>query len=81
MEVFQSQALKVHEKLELAQKNLLTKVEVVQNYYWVVDHYLNNIYIKEREANVARATSEDVFLSTTKDEVDRVSRLSLSEKT
>ena len=53
MEIFQAQALEVHEKMESAQQNLLTKVEVVQNYYRVANHSLNNIYIKEREANEA----------------------------
>jgi hypothetical protein len=56
MVVFQAQALEVREKLELAQQSLFTKVEVVQNHYRVVDQSLNNIYLKEREAFVTRAT-------------------------
>jgi hypothetical protein len=71
MAVFQAQALEVHEKLESTQQNLFTKVEAVQNYYRVVDHSLNNIYIKEREAIAARATFQEAFVSSTKEEVAR----------
>jgi hypothetical protein len=81
MAIFQAQALEVHEKLESTQQNLFTKVEVVQNYYRVADHSLNNIYIKEREATAARVTFQEAILSATKDEVARVTRLSLSEQT
>jgi signal transduction histidine kinase len=64
MEIFQAQALEVHEKLESTQQNLLTKVEVVQNYYRVADHSLNNIHLKEREAIAARVTFQEVhFIS------------------
>jgi hypothetical protein len=50
MAVFQAQVVEVHEKLESTQENLFTKVEAVQNYYRVTYHYLNNIYIKDKEA-------------------------------
>jgi hypothetical protein len=48
MVVFQAHALEVHKKMELAQQNLFTKVEVVQSCYRVEDLSLNKIYIKER---------------------------------
>jgi hypothetical protein len=62
MGFFQAQALEVHEKLELTQQILFTKVEVVQNYYRVVDHSLNNIYLKEREAIAARDTFQEAVV-------------------
>jgi hypothetical protein len=61
MAIFQAHALEVHEKMESSQQNLLTKVEVVQNYYRVADQSLNNIHLKEREAIVARVTSRRSF--------------------
>jgi hypothetical protein len=73
--------LEVHEKLESTQQKLLTKVEVVQNYYQVVDQSLNNIHLKEREAIAARVTFQEVILLEEKDELARATRLSLSEKT
>jgi hypothetical protein len=59
----------------------LTKVEVVQNYYRVANHSLNNIYIKEREATAARVTFQEVILAVAKDEVSKVTKLSLSKQT
>jgi ribosomal protein L7/L12 len=37
MASFQAQALEVHEKLEITQQDLFTKVEAIQNCYQVVD--------------------------------------------
>jgi hypothetical protein len=56
MEVFQTHGLEVYEKMESTHQSLFTKVEVVQNYFRLVDHSLNNICIKEREATAARVT-------------------------
>jgi hypothetical protein len=81
MVVFQAQALEVCEKLEATQQSLFTKVEVVQNHYRVVDQSLNNIGLKEREAIAARASFQEAVVSSTKEEVTMVSRLSLSEQT
>jgi hypothetical protein len=47
----------------------------------LADHSLNNICIKEREATAARVTFQEAVLSSTKEEVARVTRLSLSEQT
>ena len=67
--------------MESSQQILFNKVEVIQNYYRVANDSLNNIYIKEREATTAQATFQEAVLSTTKDEVARATRLSLSEQT
>ena len=78
MATFQAQALEVHEKLESTQQYPFTKVEAIQNYYWVVDLSLNNIYIKEREARATRDKfQKDIFL-VTKDYVSTTPQLSLS---
>jgi hypothetical protein len=47
--VFQDQALEVLKELEATQKILLTKVENVQDHFWVIDQALNNICLRERE--------------------------------
>ena len=78
--VFWSHALEVRKKLEIAQQSLFTKVEAVQNHYQVVDQSLNNIFLKEREAIAARATFQEVVVSSAREEVAMVSRLSLLEK-
>ena len=45
------------------------------------EHSLENICIREKEATASRVTFQEVVLSTTKEEVTRVTRLSLSEQT
>jgi hypothetical protein len=55
-------------------------VEAIQSCYQVEDLYLNNIYIKEREATIARDTFQEAILIEEKDELARVPRLSLSEQ-
>ena len=47
--VFQDQALEFLKELEATHKILLTKVENVQDHFWVIDQALNNICLRERE--------------------------------
>jgi hypothetical protein len=62
----------VDEKMELAQQNLFAKVEAVQSCYRVADLFLNNIYIKEREATTTRATFQEAILIAPKGELAEV---------
>jgi hypothetical protein len=50
---FQTQAMEINEKLEMAQKHIFVKVNAIQKCYWEVDLALKDIYIKEREACLA----------------------------
>jgi hypothetical protein len=81
MAYFQDQSLEVHEKLESSQQDLFMKVEAIQNCYRVAGLSLNNIYIKEREATAAQAKFQEAFLIASKDYIEEVPRLSLSEQT
>jgi hypothetical protein len=45
------------------------------------EHSLNNIFIKEKEATAAKVTFQEDVLAAAKEEVARVTRLSLSEQT
>jgi hypothetical protein len=47
----------------------------------VVDQSLNNIFLKEREVIATRATFQKAVVSSAREEVAMVSRLSLSEQT
>jgi hypothetical protein len=78
MEAFQAQALELHEKLESTQQDPFTKVEAIQNCYWVVDLSLNNIYIKEREARATRDKFQKAIFLVPKDYVSTTPQLSLS---
>jgi hypothetical protein len=81
MIVFQAKALEVREKLGSAQTILFTKVEAVQNHFWVVDQSLNNIGLKEREAIVAWDTFQEAVVASEREGVAMVSRLSPLEQT
>jgi hypothetical protein len=59
----------------------LTKIEDIQDYYRLEYRSLDSICIKEKEATTIRVIFQEVVLSATKEEVVRVTRLSLSEQT
>jgi hypothetical protein len=55
-------------------------VEAIQNHFWVVDQLLNNICLREREAIVAWATFQEAVVSSDREGIYVVSRLSISEQ-
>jgi hypothetical protein len=59
----------------------LTKIESIQEYYQLIEHSLNNICIKEKDAIAVRFTFKEVVLSVAKEEVVRFNIFSLSEQT
>jgi hypothetical protein len=79
--VFQAQALEVRKKLEEAQQSLLSKVEIIQNHFQVIDQALSNIVLREREAIVAQTTFQEAVISSAKEGIAMASRLSISEQT
>jgi hypothetical protein len=79
--IFQAQALEVRKELEVAQQNLLTRVETVQDHFRVIDQALNKICLREREAIDARTTFQEAVVSSTREGLARASRLSISEQT
>jgi hypothetical protein len=54
LKVFQAQTLEVHTKIEAEQQRLISKVEVIQNYFQEVSQSFDNIVLKEKEAKAAR---------------------------
>jgi len=79
--MFQDQALELQKKLEEAQLRLLSKVEIIQNHFWVIDQALSNIVLREREAIISPTTFQEAFISSTKEEIAMASRLSILKKT
>ena len=47
---FQTPALEINKKLEMAQQDLFMKVDAIQKCYQAIDLSLKDIYIKERES-------------------------------
>ena len=48
LKVFQAWALEVHMKIEAEQQILISKVEVIQNYFQEVSQSFDNIVLKEK---------------------------------
>jgi hypothetical protein len=81
IKVFQTQATEIRKKIEATQQSLLTKVEVIQDHFQLIDQALNNITLREREAMAARGTFQEAIISTTKEEMVIASRLSIRDQT
>jgi hypothetical protein len=77
---FQTQTLEVHKELESTQRSLFNKVEAIQNHFQVVNQALDNICLKEREAIAARTNFQEAVVSSAREGVSMVSRLSVSEQ-
>jgi hypothetical protein len=79
--VFQTQAMEIRKKIEAAQQGLLSKVEIIQNHFQMIDQALNNITLRERGAKAARGVFQEAIISSAKEEIVIASRLSIPEKT
>jgi hypothetical protein len=77
---FQTQALEINEKLEIAQQDLFLKVDAIQKCYQAVDLSLKGIYVKEREARSTRARFQEAIILVHKDNVSDFPMLSPSEQ-
>jgi hypothetical protein len=77
---FQTQALEINKKLEMAQQDLFMKVDAIQKCYQAVYLSLKGIYEKEREARLARAKFQEAIILTQKDNVPDFPHLSPSEQ-
>jgi hypothetical protein len=50
LKYFQAQSLEVHSKIEIEQWKLISKIEIIQNYFLEVDNAFENIILREKEA-------------------------------
>jgi hypothetical protein len=50
LKAFQAQSLEVHSKIEIEQRKLISKIEIIQNYFLEVDNAFENIILREKEA-------------------------------
>jgi hypothetical protein len=80
MKVFQAQALEVHTKIEAGQHKFISKVEIIQNYFQKVSQSFDSILLKEKEAKVARTTIQKAAALSTKEEVSKTQKFSITEK-
>jgi hypothetical protein len=55
-------------------------LEVIQNYFQESNKSLENVFQKEREAKAARTTFQKVVASSSKEEIGKTQKLSISEQ-
>jgi hypothetical protein len=78
--VFQAQALEVHQKLEVEQQSLFSKIEIIQNHFREVNHSLDNIAFKEKEATTTQANFQKAVVFSAREEVPITPRLTVAEQ-
>ena len=77
---FQAQALGVHEKLQEEQQNMLSKIEIVQNYFLEISHSLDNVAFQEKEATTARTAFQKAVAFSAREEVPAIPKLTVEEQ-
>jgi hypothetical protein len=65
--IFQSQATKIQQKVEIAQQELLAKVEIIQIHFQTIDQALKDISLREREVGAVRIAFQEAVVATTKE--------------
>jgi hypothetical protein len=61
--IFKSQAIEIQKRVSVAQQDLLTKVEAIQNHFQTIDQVLEDISLREREAGVARVSFQEAIIA------------------
>ena len=56
LKAFQTLSLEAHTKIEAEQHKLISKIEIIHNYFQEVSKSLDNIILQEKEAKAARNT-------------------------
>jgi len=77
---FQSQVLEVHEKLQVEQQNILSKIEIVQYYFLEISHSLDNITLREKEATTTHASFQREVAFSTREEVLATPKMTVEEQ-
>jgi hypothetical protein len=80
LKVFQIHSLEVHTKIEAEQQKLISKVEIIQNYFQEVSKSLDNIILKEKEAKEARTTFQKAVVCSGNEEISKSPKLSVTEQ-
>ena len=52
----------MHSKIEIEQWKLISKIEIVQNYFQGVDNAFDNIILREKEAKAVRITLQKAII-------------------
>ena len=80
LKAFEAQSLEVHSKIEIEQQKLISKIEIVQNYFQEVDNAFENIILREKEAKAVRITLQKEIIYSTSEEVCKTMKVSATEQ-
>jgi hypothetical protein len=72
--------LEIYLRIEEEQQKVFLNLEVVQNYFHETNKSLENFFQKEREAKAARTTFHKAVALSSKEEVGKIKKLSISEQ-
>ena len=70
----------MHSKIEVEQQKLISKIEIVQNYFQEVDNSFDNIILREKEAKEERVTLQKEIIYSTSEETSKTTKISATEK-
>ena len=71
----------IQSRVFAAQRNLLAKVEVIQDNCLLVNQVLENLSVREREVGAARVSFQESIIATNNRESGSAPRFSISEQT
>jgi hypothetical protein len=80
LKYFQAHSLEVHSKIEVGKQKLISKIEIVQNYFQEVDDAFDNIILREKEAKVVRITLQKEIIYSIGEEVSKTMKVSATEQ-
>jgi hypothetical protein len=80
LENFRTQALEIYVRIEEEQQKVFLNLEVIQNYFQESNKSLENVFQKEREAKAARTTFQKAVAFSSKEEIGKTQKLSISEQ-
>jgi hypothetical protein len=80
IENFRTQASEIYVRIEEEQQKVFSNLEVIQNYFQESNKSLENVFQKEREAKAARTTFQKAVASSSKEEIGKTQKLSISEQ-
>jgi hypothetical protein len=79
--MFQSQAMEIRSRVSAAQRNLLTKVEAVQDNCLLVNQVLENLSAREREDGEAWVSFQEAVIATNNRDLGSTPMFTISEQT
>jgi hypothetical protein len=80
LENFRTQVLEIYVRIEEEQQKVFLNLEVVHKYFQVTNKSLEIVFQKEREAKAARTTFQKAVTFSSKEEVGKIQKLSISEQ-